>query len=117
LDAALEGWAAGYMEAEVLLRGAGLVIESTIPIDPEYASAIARPTGAIVKLATHDDAGRAVQRWLAAMAEPDVTYCEPCGGDKPRSPGLEAPGLPRWTFRGAQTPVPAPAAAVVRRRR
>ena len=68
-DAALEGWASGYMGIEDLLRGAGLVIGSTIPLDPDHAKAIAELTGAIVKLVTYDDAGRAVQRWYAAVEE------------------------------------------------
>ena len=68
-DAALEGYACGYMEPEDLLRCAGLVVDFTIPLDPEHAAAITRLTGAIVKLATYDDAGRAVRRWFAAMEE------------------------------------------------
>jgi hypothetical protein len=59
-DAALEGYACGYDDPEVLLRSAGLVLGSTIPLDDEHARAIARLTGAIVKLTTYDDAGRAV---------------------------------------------------------
>jgi hypothetical protein len=68
----LEGWASGYMEPEDLLRAAGLVRGSAIPVDPDHARSIARLTGAIVKLATYDDAGRAVQRWFAAKAEAGV---------------------------------------------
>jgi hypothetical protein len=71
-DAALEGYACGYDDPEVLLRAAGLVLGSTIPVDPEHATAIAKLTGAIVKLATYDDAGRAVQRWFAAKAEAGI---------------------------------------------
>jgi hypothetical protein len=47
---------------------------STILLDPEHAMAIARLTGAIVKLETYDDAGRAVRRWFAAKAEAGVMY-------------------------------------------
>ena len=68
-DAALEGYACGYDEPEVLLRAAGLVLGSTILLDPEHARAIAELTGAIGELATYDDAGRAVQRWFAAEDE------------------------------------------------
>jgi hypothetical protein len=71
-DAALEGYASRYMEPEDLLRAAGLVRGSSIPLDPDHASAVARLTGAIVKLATYDDAGRAVQRWFAAQDEAGV---------------------------------------------
>jgi hypothetical protein len=42
--------------------------------NPDHATAIARLTGAIVKLATYDDAGRAVQRWFAAKEEAGVMY-------------------------------------------
>jgi hypothetical protein len=71
-DAALEGFACGYAHPEELLRTAGLVIDSTIPLDREHATAIARLTGAIVRLATYDDAGRAVRRWFAAREEAGV---------------------------------------------
>jgi hypothetical protein len=73
-DAALEGYAGCYMEPEELLRAAGLVRGSTILLDPEHATATARLTGAIVKLATYDDAGRAVQRWFAAREEAGARY-------------------------------------------
>jgi hypothetical protein len=72
-DAALEGYASGYDDPEVLLRAAGLVLGSTILLDPDHARAIAELTGAIVKLATYDDAGRAVQRWFAAKEEAGIT--------------------------------------------
>jgi hypothetical protein len=72
-DAALEGYASGYDDPEVLLRAAGLVIGCSIPLDPDHARAITELTGAIVKLVTYDDAGRAVQRWFAAKAEAGVT--------------------------------------------
>jgi hypothetical protein len=66
---ALEAYACGYYDAADLARVAGQVLYSTIPLDPDDAKAIAELTGAIVKLATHDDAGRAVQRWFAAVVE------------------------------------------------
>jgi hypothetical protein len=69
-DAALEGYASCYEEPEVLLRAAGLVLGSTIPLDHEHARAIAELTGAFVKLEDYDDAGRAVRRWFAAKATP-----------------------------------------------
>jgi hypothetical protein len=72
-DAALQGYACGYDEPEVLLRSAGLVLGSTIPLDDEHARAIARLTGSIARLATYDDAGRAVQRWFAGKAEAGTT--------------------------------------------
>src|SRR5262245_18674113 len=68
-DAALEGYACGWDDPEMLLRAAGLVLGSTIPVAPEHARAIAELTGAIVKLATYNDAGRAIQRWFAAREE------------------------------------------------
>jgi hypothetical protein len=68
-DAALEGYACRYMDIEDLLRAAGLVVGSTIPLDPEHARAIAELTGANVKLEAYDHAGRAVQRWYAAVKE------------------------------------------------
>jgi hypothetical protein len=67
-DAALEGYASGYMEPEDLLRAAGMVRDCGIPLDEEHARAIARLTGAIVKLEDYGAAGRAVQRWFAAKA-------------------------------------------------
>jgi hypothetical protein len=72
-DAALEGYACSWDDPEVLLRAAGLVLGSSILLDDDHARAIARLTGAIVKLATYDDAGRAVQRWFAAKAEAAIT--------------------------------------------
>jgi hypothetical protein len=57
----------------MLLRAAGLVLGSNIPLDEEHARAIARLSRAIVKLMTYDDAGRAVQRWFAARAEAGIT--------------------------------------------
>src|SRR5262245_15326737 len=40
-DAALEGYACGYMGPEDLLRAAGLVMGATIPLDPWHVAAIA----------------------------------------------------------------------------
>ena len=68
-DAALEGYACGYDDSEVLLRAAGLVIGSTLPLDPEHAAAIASLTGATRELLDYDDAGRAVRCWFALLAE------------------------------------------------
>jgi hypothetical protein len=68
-DAALEGYACGCDDPEVLLRAASLVLGSTILLGREHASAIAELTGAIGEFATYDDAERAVQRWFAADAE------------------------------------------------
>src|SRR5262249_42784157 len=73
-DAALEGYASGYMEPEELLRAARVVLDSSLPIDPEHAKSIAELTGAIVRLATYGDAGQAVRRWFAAKAEAGVRY-------------------------------------------
>jgi hypothetical protein len=73
-DAALEGYACGYVEPEELLRATGLVLGSTIPLDPEHASAIAHLTGASVKLTTYDDAGHALRRWFAAKEEMGVRF-------------------------------------------
>ena len=73
-DAAVEGYACGYDDPELLLRAAGLVLGCAIPLDEEHAMAIARLTGAIVKLEDYDDAGRAVQRWFAAKEEAGVRF-------------------------------------------
>ena len=73
-DAALGAYACGWDDPEALLRAAGLVLGSTIPLDDEHAKAIAELTGAIIRLATYDDAGRAVQRWFAAKEEAEVWY-------------------------------------------
>jgi hypothetical protein len=74
-DAALEAYIdGGDAEAEELLRAAGNVIGSTIPLDPEHAEVIAELTGCDDALADYDDAGRAVRRWFALMAEPGVRH-------------------------------------------
>jgi hypothetical protein len=67
-DAALELYAMG-VDPEYLIHAASLVMGSSLPLDPDHAAGIANLTGAIVKLKTYDDAGRAVQRWGAAMDE------------------------------------------------
>jgi hypothetical protein len=72
-DAALETYASGYSDPEELLRAAGLVRGCGIELDPDHARAIARLTGAIVKLVSYEDAGRAIQRWFAAKAEAGIT--------------------------------------------
>jgi hypothetical protein len=67
-DAALEAYTFGG-DAEALLRAAGNVLGSTIPLDPEHAEAIAELTGCTCMLEDYDDAGRAVRRWFALMGE------------------------------------------------
>jgi hypothetical protein len=74
-DAALEAYIeGGDTEAEELLRAAGNVLGSTIPLDPEHAEAIADLTGCRCELVDYDDAGRAVRRWFAQMAEPGARH-------------------------------------------
>jgi hypothetical protein len=68
-DAALEAYTFGG-DAEALLRAAGNVLGSSIPLDPEHAEAIAELTGCTWMLEDYDDAGRAVRRWFALMGEP-----------------------------------------------
>jgi hypothetical protein len=46
------------------------VLGCRIPLDPEHALVVAELTGAADELVDYDDAGRAVRRWFAAMAEP-----------------------------------------------
>lgn len=72
-DAALEYYAA-LGDAEELLEAAGMVIGSTIPLDPEHARAIADLTGATCELVDYDDAGRAIRRWFATIAEPGARH-------------------------------------------
>jgi hypothetical protein len=67
-DAALEAYLDGG-DPEDLLRAAGLVIGSTIPLEPEHAEAIAKLTGTTCELADYDDAGRAIRRWFGMMEE------------------------------------------------
>jgi len=56
-------------EAEGLLCAAALVLGSRIPLGPQHAKAIAELTGCGCTLQDYDDAGRAVRRWFAIMAE------------------------------------------------
>jgi hypothetical protein len=67
-DAALEAFLDGG-DPEELLCAAGMVIGSTIPLDPAHAEAIAELTGCGCELMDYDDAGRAVRRWFALMEE------------------------------------------------
>jgi hypothetical protein len=67
-DIALADYVAGG-DPEELLRAAGMVIGSTLPLDPEHAEAIAELTGCGHVLVDYDDAGRAVRRWFALMEE------------------------------------------------
>jgi hypothetical protein len=74
-DAALEAYIDGSdAEAEELLRAAGNVLGSTVALDSEHAEAIAELTGCTCDLADYDDAGRAVRRWFALMAEPGARH-------------------------------------------
>jgi len=57
-------------DAEELLRAASQVLGSTVPLEPERAEANRRADGCACELADYDDAGRAVRRWFALMAEP-----------------------------------------------
>jgi hypothetical protein len=72
LEAALEAFASRSYDDEALAGAAGRVIGSTVPLDPELAEGVTDLTGAIVKLRTFDDAGRALQGWLAARKEAGV---------------------------------------------
>jgi hypothetical protein len=63
-------------DPEELLRAAGLVIGSIVPLDPEYAQALQKVSGTGCEL-DYDDAGRAVRRWFALMAEPGARHCRP----------------------------------------
>jgi hypothetical protein len=67
-DCALADYVAGG-DGEELLRAAGMVMGSTMPLDPEHAEAIAELTGCTCVLVDYDDAGRAVRRWFALMEE------------------------------------------------
>jgi hypothetical protein len=74
-DAALEAYIDGEdAEAEDLLRAAGNVLGSTFPLDSEHADGIAELTGCRCVLEDYDDAGRAVRRWFATMAEPGARH-------------------------------------------
>jgi xanthine dehydrogenase iron-sulfur cluster and FAD-binding subunit A len=72
-DAALEL----YLEtgdAEDLLRAAGLVLGSMVPIDPERARAVEALTGTPYEIADYDDAAHAVRRWYAQIWEPGARH-------------------------------------------
>ena len=74
-DAALEAYIdGGDAEAEALLRAAGNVLGSSIPLDPAHAEAFAALTGCTWVLEDYDDAGRAVRRWFALMGEPGARH-------------------------------------------
>jgi hypothetical protein len=73
LDAALETYLDGG-DAEELLRAAILVLGSAVPLAPERAEAIAELTGCACEVLDYDDAGRAVRRWFALMAEPGTRH-------------------------------------------
>ena len=61
-------------EAEELLSAAALVLGCRIPLGPQHAKAIAELTGTDCDLVDYDDAGRAVRRWFATMAEPGARH-------------------------------------------
>jgi hypothetical protein len=67
-DVALKAYLDGG-DPEELRRAAGLVIGSTVPLDPDHAEAIAKLTGTTCELADYDDASRAIRRWFAMMDE------------------------------------------------
>jgi hypothetical protein len=50
------------------------VLGSDIPLDEDRAEAIGVLTGCPYMLADYDDAGRAVRRWFATMAEPGARH-------------------------------------------
>jgi hypothetical protein len=60
-------------EAEELLCAAALVLGCRIPLGPQHAKAIAELTGTDCELVDYD-AGRAVRRWFATMAEPGARH-------------------------------------------
>ena len=62
------------VDPEELLRAAGLVVGSTIPLDPERAEYIAELTGTSHEIVDYDDAGRAIRRWFAAIWEPGARH-------------------------------------------
>jgi hypothetical protein len=67
-DAALADFVASG-DPEELLRTAGMVTGSRIPLDAEHALVVAELTGWTAELLDYDDAGRAVRRWFALMDE------------------------------------------------
>jgi hypothetical protein len=72
-DAALEAYLQGG-DPEELIRAAGMVVGSTIALDPEIAEIVADLTGTAYELADYDDAARAVRRWFATGAEPGARH-------------------------------------------
>jgi len=69
-DAYLEGGDVG-----ALLRAAYKVAGSAVEMDPKRAFVVAELTGAQdEQLVDYDDAGRAVRRWFALMAEPGARH-------------------------------------------
>jgi hypothetical protein len=64
-DAALDAYQHGG-NPEDLLCASGLVIDCTIPIDPEHARAVESLTGSAYEIFDYDDAGRAYQGLLPA---------------------------------------------------
>jgi hypothetical protein len=72
-DDALEMYLDGG-DAEELLRASALVVGSTIPLDEERAEIIAVVTGCACVPVDYDDAGRAVRRWFALVAEPGARH-------------------------------------------
>ncbi len=72
-DAVLEAYLQGG-DPEDLLCAAGLVVGSTIALDPKMAEIVADLTGTAYELADYDDAARAVRRWFATCAEPGARH-------------------------------------------
>jgi hypothetical protein len=69
-DAALSAYQRGG-NPEGLLRAAGAVIDSKIPIAPEHADRISEMTDQLnIEVETYGDAAYAVRRWLAVMRRP-----------------------------------------------
>jgi hypothetical protein len=66
-DAALSAYRHGG-NPEGLLRAAGAVIDSKIPIAPEYADRISEMTDQLnIEIGAYGDAACAVRRWFAVM--------------------------------------------------
>lgn len=72
-DCALADYVTGG-DPEELLCAAALVLGCRIPLGPQHAEDIAELTGTDCELADYDDAGRAVRRWFATMAEPGARH-------------------------------------------
>jgi hypothetical protein len=61
--------------AEDLLRAARMLVGSSAQLNPERAFIIAELTGTCCEMPQdYDDAGRAVWRWFALMAEPGARH-------------------------------------------